>query len=119
MNKKLLFVMSRPPHGANYLQEILDVMMTAAAFDQEVRVLFLDDGVYQLKKGQDPGATNTKNITPIFQALSIYDIKDYFVEDESIKERALDLDDLELLVELVPRNQIGSLMLAHDTVYNS
>lgn len=111
--------MARPPHGTNHLQEILDVMMTAAAFEQEVRVLFLDDGVYQLKKGQDPGATNTNNITPIFQALGVYEFKDYFVEDESIKERALNLDDLELPVERVSRNQIGNLMLAHDIVYNS
>ncbi len=111
--------MSRAPHGTNHLREILDVMMTAAAFDQEVRVLFLDDGVFQLKKEQNPGATKIKNITPLFQALSIYDIKDYFVEIESIKERALDLDDLELPVEPIARNHIGNLMLAHHMVYNS
>lgn len=119
MKKKLLFVMSRSPHGTSYVQEMLDVMLTAAAFDQEISVLFLDDGVFQLKKGQDPVAVGLKDIMPIFLALEVYDIKEYYAEAESIKERAIDSADLQLPVKLVSRNRLENLMIAHDIVYNS
>lgn len=110
--------MSRAPHGTSYVQEMIDVMLTAAAFDQEVTVLFLDDGVFQLKKGQNPTIAGFKDIALMLQALTIYDIDDYYAEDESIKERAMGPEDLQLPVKFVPRNQIESFMATHDMVYN-
>lgn len=111
--------MSRTPHGSIYLQEMLDVMLTTAAFDQEVEVLFIDDGVFQLKSAQDPAAAGLKDPCLVFQALKIYQIDRFFAERESIQLRGLTVDQLQLPCQLVPRENIERLMTSYDFIYNS
>ena len=50
--KKFMFVNRKAPHGTVYALESLEVVLITAAFDQDVSLVFMDDGVYQLKKGQ-------------------------------------------------------------------
>ena len=49
--KKFMFVNRKAPYGTIYALESLEVVLITAAFDQDVSLVFLDDGVYQLKKG--------------------------------------------------------------------
>ena len=51
--KKFLYLNRKAPYGTIYAWESLEVVLIGAAFDQEVSLLFVDDGVYQLTKGQD------------------------------------------------------------------
>ena len=53
IKKRFMIVNHRPPHGTLHAWESLDLTLTAAAFEQEVSVVFLDDGVYQLLAKQD------------------------------------------------------------------
>ena len=46
--KKILFLLRSPPYAGARAYETLEVLLVAAVFDQEVSVLFADDGVYQL-----------------------------------------------------------------------
>ncbi|MEW8683672.1 MAG: DsrE family protein, partial [Candidatus Thiodiazotropha endolucinida] len=62
--------------------------------DQDVSLAFLDDGVYQLVKGQDTAGVDMKNFSPTYQALGDYDVTKLYVEKESLEERGLTLDDL-------------------------
>ena len=48
--KKFLYVNRRAPHGTVYAHEALEVVLIGAAFDQDVSLAFIDDGVFQLKK---------------------------------------------------------------------
>ena len=48
-----MYINRRPPHGTIYAVESLEVVLIGAAFDQAVSLAFLDDGVFQLKAGQD------------------------------------------------------------------
>ena len=48
--KKFLYINRRAPHGSIYAHEALEVVLIGAAFDQDVSLAFIDDGVYQLKK---------------------------------------------------------------------
>ena len=114
--KRYLFVMSRPPHSGTHLQETLDAILTAAAFDQEVGLLFVDDGVWQLKHYQQPGAMRVKDTAAIFQALEIYDVKDLYVEQESLDERGLSSADLILPVTNILRREVSQLMRAYDII---
>jgi hypothetical protein len=50
--KKFLYVNRKAPYGTIYALESLEVVLIAAAFDQDVSLAFLDDGVYQVVKGQ-------------------------------------------------------------------
>jgi len=48
--KKFMFVNRKAPYGTVYALESLEVVLISAAFDQEVSLAFLDDGVYQITK---------------------------------------------------------------------
>ena len=51
--KKFLYINRRAPHGTVYAHEALEVVLIGAAFEQDVSLAFIDDGVFQLKKNQD------------------------------------------------------------------
>jgi len=96
--KKFMFVNRKAPYGSVYALESLEVVLISAAFDQEVSLAFLDDGVYQITKGQDTTGIAQKNFSNAFKALGDYDINKLYVEEESLKERGLTQDDLMDLV---------------------
>ena len=92
--KKFMYLNRRAPYGTIYAWESLDVVLIGAAFDQDVSLAFLDDGVYQLVKGQDTADVEMKNFSPTYQALGDYDVTKLYVEKESLEERGLTLEDL-------------------------
>lgn len=104
------------PHQSRHVQEALDQMLTAAAFDQSVSVLFVDDGVFQLKSTQNPQAMGVKNSAAMYAALSLYGVNDLFVEVESLRANGLTADDLILPVQLVPRTEISALLAQHAVI---
>jgi len=92
--KKFMFVNRKAPYGTVYALESLEVVLISAAFDQDVSLAFIDDGVYQITKGQDTTSIGQKNFSKAYQALGDYDINKLYVEKESLEERGLTLDDL-------------------------
>ncbi|MEH6455154.1 MAG: sulfurtransferase complex subunit TusC [Cocleimonas sp.] len=96
--KKFMFVNRKAPYGTVYALESLEVVLISAAFDQDVSVAFIDDGVYQITKGQDTTGINQKNFSKAYKALGDYDINKLYVEEESLAERGLTKDDLMDLV---------------------
>ena len=92
--KKFMFVNRKAPYGTVYALESLEVVLISAAFDQDVSLAFIDDGVYQITKDQDTTGIGQKNFSKAYQALGDYDINKLYVEKESLEERGLTLDDL-------------------------
>ncbi len=115
--KKILFVLRNPAHSGALLQEMLDIILTVAAFDQPVGILLLDDAVFQLKNGQHPEKLGMKNTAAVFKALELYDVKDIYIETESIQERGLQQNQLCLPVVMLPRKDIAGLMKQFDVVF--
>ncbi|ANE55176.1 sulfurtransferase complex subunit TusC [Methylomonas sp. DH-1] len=105
-----LFVMRRPPHSGVRLAESLDALLTAAAFDQRVAVLWLDDGVLQLLAQQQPESLALKDTSAIFTALELYEVTELYLERESLQERGLVPEDLILPVRLIGRREINALI---------
>jgi tRNA 2-thiouridine synthesizing protein C len=95
--KKFLYVNRKAPYGTVYALESLEVVLIGAAFEQDVSLAFVDDGVYQLTKGQDTAGIGMKNFSPTYSALGDYDINKIYVEKESLEARGLTLDDLQHL----------------------
>ncbi len=108
--KKFMYVNRRAPHGTIYAQESLEVVLIGAAFDQDVSIVFMDDGVFQILKGQDTGAIGTKNFSKTFRALEMYDVEKLYVEKESMEARGITEDDLNVPVEVKTSEEIGRLM---------
>jgi tRNA 2-thiouridine synthesizing protein C len=92
--KKFMYINRTAPYGSIYALEGLEVALIGAAFDQDVSMAFVDDGVFQLKKGQDTSESDMKNFSPAYRALGDYDITRLYVEKESLQARGLSLDDL-------------------------
>lgn len=115
--KNYLFVLRKPAHSGALVQEMLDTILTTAAFDQKVSILLLDDGVFQLKNGQHPESAGMKDTAAIFKALEIYEINTIYTEVESLLERGLKSADLCLPVQAFYRKDIAGLMKRFDVVF--
>ncbi|MBV2121073.1 MAG: sulfurtransferase complex subunit TusC [Candidatus Thiodiazotropha sp. (ex Ctena orbiculata)] len=130
--KKFMYINRRAPYGTIYAWESLEVVLIGAAFDQDVSLAFLDDGVYQLVKGQDTAEVDMKNFSPTYQALGDYDVTKLFVEKESLEERGLTLDDLMPLtyededddwaekdsIKVVSRAELADIMEEQDVMFS-
>lgn len=130
--KKFMYMNRKAPYGTIYALESLEVVLIAAAFDQDVSLVFADDGVYQLMKGQDTDDIGMKNFSPTYSALGDYDIKKIYIEKESLEERGLTLEDLQELkyededddwaekdsIHLVTRAELADVIDQQDVVFS-
>ncbi len=92
--KKFLYLNRKAPYGTIYAWESLEVVLIGAAFDQEVSLMFMDDGVFQLVKGQDTSGIGMKNFSPTYRTLGDYEVKYIYVDADSLAARGLTQDDL-------------------------
>ena len=128
--KKFMYVNRKAPYGTIYALESLEVVLIAAAFDQQVSLVFMDDGVYQLMKSQDTDDIEMKNFSPTYSALGDYDIKTVYVDTESLTERGLSAANLQDLVyededddweeksamHFVDRKKLAKIMAEQDVI---
>ena len=130
--KKFLYLNRKAPYGTIYAWESLEVVLIGAAFDQDVRLMFMDDGVYQLTKGQDTTAVGMKNFSPTYRTLGDYEVKSVYVDKDSLLARGLSQDDLvqiawedweteeeiENIVEVVDAARVSELMEESDVIFS-
>jgi tRNA 2-thiouridine synthesizing protein C len=114
--KRFLYVNRRAPYGSIYALESLEVVLIGAAFEQDVSLAFLGDGVYQLVKGEDTKALEVKNFSPTFRALEDYDVTKLYVEKEALEARGLSAADLVVPVEVVDVARMAEIMEAQDVI---
>jgi len=130
--KKFMYMNRRAPYGTIYALEGLEVALIGAAFDQDVSMAFVDDGVYQLKSGQDTSGSGMKNFSPTYKALGDYDVTKLYVEKESLEARGLGVDDLMPLtyededddykekasIRIVDSAELAALLADQDVILN-
>ena len=130
--KKFMYINRKAPYGTIYAWESLEVVLIGAAFEQDVSLAFLDDGVFQLTKGQDTKGIGMKNFSPTYAALGDYEVTKIYVEKESLEERGLTIDDLQHLVwddededwaekdsiRLVSRSELADVLATQDVLFN-
>jgi len=114
--KRFLYVNRRAPYGSIYALESLEVVLIGAAFEQDVSLAFLGDGVYQLAKGQDTKGLEMKNFSPTFRALQDYDVTKLYVERDALQARGLSKADLVVPVEVVSAQRMAEIMEAQDVI---
>ncbi len=116
VTKKFLYVNRRAPYGTIYALESLEVVLIGAAFEQDVSLAFIGDGVYQLTKGQNTKGIEMKNFSPTFRALEDYDVTKLYVEQEALQVRGLTEADLVVPVEVVSAQRMTEIMEDQDVV---
>ena len=114
--KKFMFVNRKAPYGTIHALESLEVVLIAATFDQDVSLVFLDDGVYELVKGQNSKGTQMKNFSPTYRALEDYDVEKLYVERESLEARGLNEADVHRPPGLRSSSEMADLMAEQDVV---
>jgi tRNA 2-thiouridine synthesizing protein C len=130
--KKFMYLNRKAPYGTIYAWESLEVVLIGAAFDQDVCVMFIDDGVFQLTRGQDTKGIGMKNFSPTYRTLGDYEVKRIYVDRDSLEARGLTQDDLveiafedfeteeeiDNIVEVVDAARVRELMSESDAVFS-
>jgi tRNA 2-thiouridine synthesizing protein C len=130
--KQFMFLNRRAPYGTIYAWESLEVVLIAAAFEQDVSLAFVDDGVFQLVTGMDTTGIGMKNFSPTYKTLGDYEVRHIYVDKKSLEDRGLSQDDLQVvpwedweteetvdnIVEVVDSDRLAELMEASDVVFS-
>lgn len=114
--KKIMHVVRRAPHGSIYSYEGIEMILIMGAFEQDITVVFIDDGVYTLLKNQDTQGIGIKGFANTWRALDGYDIEKLYVDRQSMEERGLHPDDFVVDVEVMTSEALGTLMKEQEVV---
>jgi tRNA 2-thiouridine synthesizing protein C len=117
MGKKILFINRHAPYGSSISREALDAVLAAAVYEQELSLLFMDDGVFQLLKHQEAGMIAQKSLSASLPVLPLYGVERIYVHCESLDMRALTPTDLVLNeIQLLNSQQITQLLNEQDQI---
>lgn len=107
--KQCLFLVREFARDSRAQQEGMDMLLTMAAFDQVVSVLYLDEGVRHLV---DPASDPVARLA----AFDLYDIRHVWVERESLVSCSVNDAQLPSGVTVLPRERVSTLWARHDIV---
>ncbi|MEM7358288.1 MAG: sulfurtransferase complex subunit TusC [Pseudomonadota bacterium] len=115
--KRLLYVFTSAPYSNATGQEGVDAVLMGAAFEQEISVLFLHDGVFQLKGGQNNTDSSIKQYTKTFAALTDFDVTAVYANEQSLLARGLTTEDCSIELEMLSNAETAALMRQQDRVF--
>jgi len=116
MTKKILIINRSAPYGSSLAREGLDYVLTSAAYDQDICLLFSGDGLFQLLKEQQPKQINLKSQIGAMEILPLYDIENLLVIEEDLLERNIKLGNLGMEVKIIKRSEVSQLINSQDKV---
>ncbi|MFK4072511.1 sulfurtransferase complex subunit TusC [Ectopseudomonas khazarica] len=116
MSKSLLIISRQAPWSGPGAREALDIALAGGAFDLPIGMLFLDDGVFQLNQGQQPGALQQKDLGANLQALPMFGVEDLYASERSLAERGLAGNELNLAVQRLDDSALTTLLDRYDQV---
>ena len=116
--RTLTFITRKAPYGSSAAKASLDMVLSAAVFEQQVHYIFMGEGVLQLRRGQQPAAIDAKDLSAAFSALPLYDVDSIHVEAEALRVRGMSEQDLVIPVKLAEAADIARLINLSDVVFN-
>ena len=127
ITKKFMYVNRKAPYGTIYALEVLEAVLISAAFEQHACIVFIDDGVYQIKKGQDTDAIKMKNFSKTYGIIAMEKedadededmdmVWRIIVEKESMEARGLSADDFVIDVEVIASAELAVIMAEQEIV---
>lgn len=112
----ILILQRHAPYGSSLAREGLDFILTSAAYEQNLTVLFSSDGVLQLIKDQNSKAINMKNHKGALEVLPLYDVENLFAVQEDLDDRGIDPSNIIDSVKIISREQSTQLINRHGKV---
>ncbi len=114
--KRFLFVMRTAPYGSSIAREGIDALLTCAAYDQSLSVLFMNDGVTLLLGKQNPQHIAQKNLQKMISALELYDVNELYVSQQCLSKRGISSDNLSVPTKLLHNADINTLFDNQDFI---
>jgi len=118
IEKKFLFLLRRRPYTGSLVLETIDSILVAGVFDQQISVLFRDDGIFQLLKNQQGQIIGSRSVNKVLSALPEYGITDLFVCGQSLSFLGLAEVDLAMPVVVLNQKQQTELIAQQQVVLN-
>jgi len=115
--EKIMFVFKNPPHGNIHAYEGLEFVLITAAYEQDITLVFIGDGILALKKDQDTQELGIKGFMKTWRTLDDYEVEKLYVDKKSMEERGLTPDDLIVPVEVKEANDISGIMKEQHVIY--
>ena len=112
----ILVICTESPYGSSKAQEMLDIVLTGAAYEVPVTLLLMEDGAFQLTEEQDGTCVGKKTLLSNLQALEIYGVEQIYACEESIIKRGINLEKSTLNIEISNSSQIAKLISQHSHV---
>ena len=116
---KQAFVFRTPPYGSSASREGLDALLAATAFSNEddISVIFIEDGVFNLLTHQQPEKILQKDFISTFKLLELNNIEQRYICEESVVER--NLADKEIIVpcQVLKRTEIINKLQSADKIF--
>ncbi|WP_339337747.1 sulfurtransferase complex subunit TusC [uncultured Oceanicoccus sp.] len=108
-SKRILLICRKAPYGNSLARETAEIALAAGAFDQELAIAFIGDGVWQLLDQQDSGDIQQKNHQKLLAAFELYGINESYVDSEALTEREIDNSKLSISAKPVNQDQLTEL----------
>jgi tRNA 2-thiouridine synthesizing protein C len=116
--KRILLVCRKPPYGNTLAKDAIDIALATAAYDQDLHIVFIGDGVWQLHPNQNSEHIQSKNQQKLLSALPLYDINNLYVDAEALQQR--NLGNCPLILDAKPLNSkaLSALFDDADVILN-
>lgn len=117
-SKNILIIIRQAPYSSSLPAAALDLLLTAAAFEQALTLLFMGEGAQHLLSEQHAAGSGMKNISKALPSLELYDLDKVFVEKDALLNRKLQDENLVMPVEVLSLTQIADIIEKADQVFN-
>lgn len=107
--QKLLYVFTQAPYSNSAGLEALDAVLIGAAFEQDISVLFIHNGVFQLNQNQSTN-DGVKQFTKAYKALEDFGVENIYVDQLSMASRGLTSSQLICQTESLESEQVRALI---------
>lgn len=111
-----LIISTAAPYSGVKPRAALDMALTAAAFEQEVTIVFRDEAVRQLLNGQVTDNSGLKNIGKMISGLKMYDVKRICIHTPSLSLENINNEHLLDGIDTVSDADLKSLVASADQV---
>ena len=115
---RITFISRAAPYGQNKANLCLDMALASAVFEQDVNYIFFGDGVYQILKGQDGSAIESKTLGNALDTLVLYGIEKIYADSQSLQEREISESELLSGMQIVNSESIAQIIESSDAVFN-
>ena len=114
--KNILYIISTTPYSGIQTFELIDSAMVSAIFENNVSILFRADGVWSLLNDQDGELLNSKTYSKVLSALPTYEIDNLYFCEDSINERQINRDQIDIPVKSLSLNEQQQLIANQEIV---